>query len=361
MSYTGHNLQIILDNFDLYTILGLNEGENDISIIKKAYYKKSLEYHPDKTNDNGNNFYIINLAYKILSTPENKKKYDLEYFSKKNPNKNKLLEKDLTNLQYNDEYPIIVSNDILHKLKKNFTDFSSKYINENKKTKKEIIEKFMDKNNLKGEAKDWENKLMGNQQHEQNQEMKIKKKQDELKKLQELEHIYENENVDTRLAKYKNDNSIDGLLSQQKKLMNSFNINDFNAVFEKVKEKAPNNSFLIDNSSKSTALVAYNNCGGSLSTFCGIKNNEWDEPDIDTNILPDINHIDIINNINTNEIIGKNLYRTDNKAPIKNMNTEISKYNSMRNDGIQINKGNDLDIMNKIKYGSSNFDTFYNN
>jgi curved DNA-binding protein CbpA len=72
-----NNVQNILENKDLYRILGIDKNAKQKD-IKLAYYKKSLETHPDK-NGNPANFFAINLAYKILFDPENRIKYDSHY------------------------------------------------------------------------------------------------------------------------------------------------------------------------------------------------------------------------------------------------------------------------------------------
>jgi len=36
------------DSFDPYEILGINAGETDLTVIKKAFRRLSLKYHPEK-------------------------------------------------------------------------------------------------------------------------------------------------------------------------------------------------------------------------------------------------------------------------------------------------------------------------
>lgn len=65
---------------DYYKILGI-ERDATSDIIKKAFRKKALECHPDKTGGDDKLFKDINEAYETLSSPELKEQYD-------NPNPN---------------------------------------------------------------------------------------------------------------------------------------------------------------------------------------------------------------------------------------------------------------------------------
>uniref|UniRef100_A0AC35UF23 J domain-containing protein n=1 Tax=Rhabditophanes sp. KR3021 TaxID=114890 RepID=A0AC35UF23_9BILA len=72
---------------NLYNILGLDDktsGKHNKSIIKKAYYRKSLEYHPDKFKEEDGSektlatkkFQIVSKVYSILDDDERKQVYD---------------------------------------------------------------------------------------------------------------------------------------------------------------------------------------------------------------------------------------------------------------------------------------------
>lgn len=56
-----------------YDILGISEGERDLNVIKRAYRKLALKYHPDKSTlnkeENERLLVQINEAYEILSDP----------------------------------------------------------------------------------------------------------------------------------------------------------------------------------------------------------------------------------------------------------------------------------------------------
>ncbi|MQQ35503.1 DnaJ domain-containing protein [Pseudomonas sp. SZ57] len=64
----------------LYEHLGLSDMTADLSAVKKAYKKASLKNHPDKNVGNEaeatERFKVISNAFRILSDPELRKKYD---------------------------------------------------------------------------------------------------------------------------------------------------------------------------------------------------------------------------------------------------------------------------------------------
>lgn len=77
----------VIENIDslvtinLYEILELDSNikTDDVGLIKKQYKKLALKYHPDKGNEDGEKFELINLAYHILSDDELREKYNQVY------------------------------------------------------------------------------------------------------------------------------------------------------------------------------------------------------------------------------------------------------------------------------------------
>lgn len=64
---------------DYYKVLGLETNKVTFDTIKLAYRKQAKKYHPDVNIGNKNNeeiFKDINEAYRVLSTPSSKRKYD---------------------------------------------------------------------------------------------------------------------------------------------------------------------------------------------------------------------------------------------------------------------------------------------
>jgi DnaJ-class molecular chaperone len=74
---------VYLSGLDFYERLGVEKDAND-KVIKKAYRKLSLKYHPDKVKGKAeekdcsqNHFIAITKAYETLSDPDKRKKYDV--------------------------------------------------------------------------------------------------------------------------------------------------------------------------------------------------------------------------------------------------------------------------------------------
>ena len=68
---------------DFYKILGI-KSDASLSVIKQRYHQLSLQHHPDKTQEKGEDFVRVNLAYRVLSEPELKHQYDLQYVAHAN-------------------------------------------------------------------------------------------------------------------------------------------------------------------------------------------------------------------------------------------------------------------------------------
>jgi len=120
-----------LIEIDLYNFMNINESDlpNKFSneynkIIKKAYLKNNLKYHPDKvgnTEENLNNFNLNTLIYEILT---NQEEYD-KYIEIKNNNTN-----DFISLK--DTYKkVIIYNKTKEEALKDFNEFNLKKEQEN--------------------------------------------------------------------------------------------------------------------------------------------------------------------------------------------------------------------------------------
>ena len=63
---------------DYYEVLGVSRNANDQE-LKSAYRKLAMQYHPDKNPGNHEaeeNFKELNEAYGVLSSPDNRARYD---------------------------------------------------------------------------------------------------------------------------------------------------------------------------------------------------------------------------------------------------------------------------------------------
>ena len=70
---------------DYYKILGIDNNKATPEEIKSAYREQAKKYHPDinsESNFSEERFKDINEAYKVLSTPASRRKYDRMWNSK---------------------------------------------------------------------------------------------------------------------------------------------------------------------------------------------------------------------------------------------------------------------------------------
>lgn len=80
MDYSNFETEFngILDNINLYKVLGVDKRATKKE-IKKAYHKKALLLHPDKYNNNSQEeMHILNAVYEILKDPIKRRNYDGE-------------------------------------------------------------------------------------------------------------------------------------------------------------------------------------------------------------------------------------------------------------------------------------------
>lgn len=227
---TEKNLEEILSHCDLYQVLEIDKNTTPRE-IKIAYYKKSKVCHPDKGGD-PKEFYLINIAYKILSNKENREKYDSEFHL----DKFEKIKEFGDDIQYKD-LDISVDNKVMDKLKKDFN-----------KTFEEMLE--------------------------------IEQSQFKEKPIKENLNEY-----------HKSDNEIQAILKTQKKI----NPNFLNPIFEKINETQSKESKEIVpfNVTETGALIGYvgisngewdiNTPGNYAESFNGINNDQV--PDIQRELM----------------------------------------------------------------------------
>ena len=108
---------------DLYAILNVPDYSNP-SVVKYAYHTLAKKYHPDVSQHDGKIFAQITDAYKILSNPTSKAKYD-EYLRAK-----ELLEQQ--KLKEQAEEAIKTAQKELNQKRKNFNTSAAKTLHEDK-------------------------------------------------------------------------------------------------------------------------------------------------------------------------------------------------------------------------------------
>lgn len=69
----------VLSKKDYYQVLGVEKNASE-KVIKKAFRKLALKYHPDKNKSDGasEKFREISESYEVLSDPKKRKQYDTE-------------------------------------------------------------------------------------------------------------------------------------------------------------------------------------------------------------------------------------------------------------------------------------------
>ena len=91
---------------DYYKILGFETNKLTIDEIKNAYREQAKKFHPDMNSQSGNSteerFKDINEAYRILSNPSSKRKYDRSWNANIGKKLNK--EKNAKNMNSSDSF-----------------------------------------------------------------------------------------------------------------------------------------------------------------------------------------------------------------------------------------------------------------
>lgn len=320
------NLELILQNFDLYSILEIPKNASAAD-IKRAYYRKSLQFHPDKNGDS-KNFYIINLAYKILSHPENRQKYDLEYYGNLKLTE---METNLMNLKYAD-YPIVYRPETIEKLKSDFNKLSLEIVQEEKKKREK------DKN-----------------AHGSQPEVKPKKVSPTLD--------YVEKKVEDNLKKYKDEDAkLKEYLANQNKIKIA-DSNYFNNYFLKLKEKNSNVGINV-NEKTNMELIPYNSTMNfSAANYVSIKDNEWEEDDVEK----EINIVEDVNTYSFVPTIQKELTNIDLRSDVIHSRKSIAKeelnrYSNDRNaiaEFIPSKPMNDTEFKKKISFGFEGMERRY--
>lgn len=67
---------------DYYATLGLHQDADEV-VIRAAYKALAQRYHPDKAPGNEARMQAINAAYAVLSDPEQRRRYDARYQSRR--------------------------------------------------------------------------------------------------------------------------------------------------------------------------------------------------------------------------------------------------------------------------------------
>ncbi|XP_063986579.1 DPH4 homolog [Diachasmimorpha longicaudata] len=65
------------NNYKFYEVLQCSKDSSQDE-IKRAYRRLALLYHPDKSSTNSKKFQALEEAWRILSDPESRRKYDAE-------------------------------------------------------------------------------------------------------------------------------------------------------------------------------------------------------------------------------------------------------------------------------------------